>query len=159
MFSIEIFKKKEIPDAEGNDVLASIRDFKINAETVRVGQYYILEGSPTPVELERIARDILLDPVIEEFSIQSVSLPVQEKIDADAHGPWEVLKLFHFGVTDNVGETTLNAIKEAGITTVSHVMTGKKYRIGPDLALKHIKEISARILANAIIESCTFRKI
>lgn len=159
MFSIEISKKSSIKDAEGSEVLRSILNLHIQPERVLVNQFYMIEGTTNMDELRKIAGDLLIDPVIEESSIQLYSQPVQKKYENTDTGSWEILKLFHFGVTDNVGETTLKAIHDAGINSATHVMTGKKYLLIGSLTYNQAKDISTRILSNPIMETCLIRKI
>ena len=161
MFLIEITKKENVPDAEGNDTLHGIADLQIAAESVRVDQVYLLEGRLKPSELKHIAEMALVDPIIEDYSIRKIdSLPAGRKFPGSEKSSWSVLKTFHHGVTDNVGQTTLEAIRNLGVRNVDSVMTGKRYRIsGGTLSFDDAGKIASRLLANPLIESFVIEKI
>jgi phosphoribosylformylglycinamidine (FGAM) synthase PurS component len=159
MYLIEVSKKDRVTDAEGNDARHGIADLQLRAETVRVDQVYMLEGRLAAGDLRRIAESVLTDPIIEDFTVRkAAALPKQRPFRDAEKGPWSVLKTFHHGVTDNVGQTTLEAIRNLGIGPVAAVTTGKRYRIGGPLPFGDARKIATRLLANPLIESCVIEK-
>jgi phosphoribosylformylglycinamidine (FGAM) synthase PurS component len=160
MHIIEISKKDRVPDAEGLDIVHGVADLKIAVRAVRVIQVYILEGALSGARLKRIAENILVDPVIEDYKILKMkTLPVRKRFRDSEKSDWSVLKTFHHGVTDNVGMTALEAIRNLGTAGVESVSTGKRYLIAGPLAFGDARKIADRLLANPLIESCVIEKL
>jgi len=159
MHIIEIAKKDRVPDAEGADTRQGIADLRIETSAVRVNQVYLLEGGLTASDLKHIAENVLVDPVIEDAVIRrNASLPKQKSFRDSDKAQWSVLKTFHHGVTDNVGHTTLEAIRNLGMKKVGSVITAKRYRISGRMSFAEIRGLSTRLLSNPLIESCVIEK-
>ena len=67
-------------------------------------------------------------------------------------GQWGIEVWFRTGVTDNVGETTLKAVKDLGIQGITGAFTGRGYVIDGRLDEAQVETICRRLLANDIIE-------
>jgi len=159
MHIIEIAKMDGVPDAEGGDARHGIADLGIEVPDVRVDQVYLLEGSMSAADLKRVADKVLLDPIIETAVIRKgASLPRQRRFKDSVRAEWSVLKTFHHGVTDNVGQTTLEAIHNLGTKNVVSVMTAKRYRVSGRIPFSDISKIATRFLSNPLIESCVIEK-
>ena len=69
--------KRTVLDAQGQTVADALRRMKYQGvDDVRQGKYFLLtladglDKSTAKSEVERIARDVLTNPVIEEFSLR-----------------------------------------------------------------------------------------
>lgn len=71
--------KRSVLDAQGQTVAGALRRIGVNGVSdVRQGKYFVLTLEPSLAadparakeETERIARDVLTNPVIEEFSVR-----------------------------------------------------------------------------------------
>jgi len=71
--------KRSVLDAQGQTVAGALRRIGLDGVTdVRQGKYFVLTLAPSLAadaakakdEVERIARDVLTNPVIEEFSLR-----------------------------------------------------------------------------------------
>lgn len=71
--------KRSVLDAQGQTVAGALRRIGLDGVSdVRQGKYFVLTLSPSLAadpakakdEVERIARDVLTNPVIEEFSLR-----------------------------------------------------------------------------------------
>jgi phosphoribosylformylglycinamidine synthase len=67
--------KRTVLDAQGQTVAGALRRMGLNGVAdVRQGKYFLLTLASDPaaaqLEVERIAREVLTNPVIEEFSLR-----------------------------------------------------------------------------------------
>jgi phosphoribosylformylglycinamidine synthase subunit PurS len=90
--AVIVTPKKSILDPQGRTVERSLHTLgHSNVATVRVGKYIELELSGTPEQAEaqahQIARDLLVNPVIEEYTVQLIgALPFAEENKSEAGG-------------------------------------------------------------------------
>ena len=75
MFRVEVSVKSTLPDPRGEALKADIRDLGIaGVSQARVSNIYMLEGGLSGEELDTICRELLADPVVEEYLVGDVSL-------------------------------------------------------------------------------------
>ena len=146
-FTVEIFYKEGLFDAFGHQVKKSIEELGISSvKDVKVAQLYKFEGEMKKETVQKIADEILLDKISQEFSLSGE----KEK----RKNVWAVEVWYKTGVTDTVAKTILTAIKDLGIKTLINVSTGTKYILKGNLKRKEIETICQRILANTLIQNC-----
>jgi len=76
-WSIEVWYKPEVTDPLEESVRKGVADLDIQGlEQVRTGQKYLMEGSLTKEQVERICRELLANPVIQEYKIQPFRGPL-----------------------------------------------------------------------------------
>lgn len=69
MFWIEVSVKARCPDPEGDRLEKDIRDIGImTVKKARVSDMYFLEGMLDEAEVVKVGRELLADPVVEDFS-------------------------------------------------------------------------------------------
>jgi len=84
LFWIEVSVKAGFPNTEGHRLEKDIRDIGITTvKQARVSDAYLLEGKLGEAEVMKIGRELLADPVVEEFSWGEGSLSRIE--DEDIH--------------------------------------------------------------------------
>jgi len=106
---IEITTKNGIKDTAGTKVAEKIRnELGINV-AVHFCDVYNFDGEVSKEELDGLAKTVFLDPVVQRYSIDGF---FKEK--------WRVEVGFLPGVTDNIGKTAREAVKEK---------TGKDYDV------------------------------
>ncbi|MCM8784804.1 MAG: phosphoribosylformylglycinamidine synthase subunit PurS [Candidatus Omnitrophica bacterium] len=143
---IEIHKKKNIKDVFGQDTKKSIEEIGISEiDEVKVSNLYKIEAKTDKKNIERIAKELFIDNVSDNFSIY--------KKTRTKKGFWIVEIFLKEGVTDPVGETARKTIIESKILNDVVVKTGKKYYIKGKINQKQIKEICEKILANTLIHN------
>jgi len=143
---IEIFKKKNILDVFGEEIKKSINELGIfNIDEVKVSTIYKIESDTDKKKIEKIAKELLIDAVSEDFKIYRKT---GKKKDY-----WLVEVFLKEGVTDPVGDTAKKTIIESGILKNVVVKTGKKYYIKGNLKENQVKEICEKILANTLIQN------
>ncbi len=148
MHRIEVRLKPHIPDARGLGLVKDIADLGIKAVTsASVTDVYYLDARLPRVQLENICRELLADPVTQDYSHDSASIGNTKK--ANTH---DIEVAYNAGVVDPVEESAMKAIRDLGITDVKAVKTAKRYVIQGRLTGKQMNEISAKLLVNPIIQ-------
>lgn len=147
VYTIEVYSRENIPDVFGMGVKKSAEELGIShIEDVRVSELYRFSGSISSVHLRDISEKLLIDPVIQEYSVYDKTL--------EKKGFWAVEVWYRQGVTDTVAATAVSAAKDLGIKPSFSVSTGKKYYLKGRLARKDIQAISQKILSNSLIHDC-----
>ncbi|MDX2035620.1 MAG: phosphoribosylformylglycinamidine synthase subunit PurL [Isosphaeraceae bacterium] len=110
----------------------------------RVSAYrgFLVEGSVPLSELEETAARLLVDPVVEEFSIQPSSAPADP-------GRTVVHVLRKPGVTDPEAESALALLEDHGLA-VENVRAVRSFEIVGDMG--HLPRLIQRVLANDAVE-------
>ena len=118
-WQVEVAMKDGLPDPLGNSVASDIRDLGIDGiREVRTARIYVLEGSLSDHDVRRIAAELLSDPVIECFAINSSLL----KADGDA----TVIRVRRKpGVMDPVANSVARGVRDMGLS-VSSVATATR---------------------------------
>jgi len=148
LFWIEVSVKAGFPDPEGDKLEKDIRDIGITiVEQAKVSDVYLLEGELGEAEVVKIGRDLLADPVVEEFSWGEG--PTAGIEDENTH----VIEVaYNPGVTDPVAGSVGKAIRDLGITTVTSVKTACKYSLRGNLSEEALQSISDKLLVNSLIQ-------
>ncbi len=158
VFRIEVSANHPADDPTGPGTLADIRQLGISGADVtdvRASRLFLLQGSAevlTAENLNRIAREVLIDPVTESFSIQSSHERPSEK-SADSHRVEVHLKP---GVMDPVAASCEMAIADLLDASGVEVRTGKKYTLVGHANEDVIRVIAKRLLVNESIETGYF---
>ena len=147
LFRVEVSVKSGFPDPRGEALRADIRDLGIaTLNRVRVSNIYMLEGGLSQEEVKIICRELLADPVIEEYSIGAAPLAIE---DENTHA---IEVAYNPGVMDPVEESVKKGIVDLGITTVRSVKTAKRYYLSGKLSASDIELISNKLLVNSVIQ-------
>ena len=154
MFRIEVSVKPRFPDLEGDRLKTDIHDIGITTvKEVRVSDVYFLEGKLDETELERIGRELLADPVFEEFSWGEG--PLSSLSGEDTH---LIVVTYNPGVTDPVASSVSKAIRDLGIDTVTSVKTARKYSLRGELSEHALRSICDKLLVNSVIQHVVTKK-
>src|SRR5437868_15472541 len=113
LWRIAVSPKRSDLDVHGHAVLRDIHDLGLNhVSVVASTRLVLLEGALAPQDVERIARELLSDPVTETFTCaaggEDRSLP-EEAFNAaiEVH--------LKGGVMDPVADSTLAVIRDMGV--------------------------------------------
>lgn len=147
MWRVEVALKTGITDAYGNSVRKQIiEDLRIDVDSVQVIDVYTINANLTQEQVGAVARDLLTDPITQEYKInEGFDRPFSVAIEVG----------FKPGVTDNVGTTTVEGIEDLlGIkfTEGESVHTSKLYLLVGDVLRDEAKKICTGLLANPLIE-------
>ena len=132
------------PFAEGLLHAAKTAGFKLKAvDTIDV---YTLGGISGFWNLERVAKQILADPLLQEFTIND-PLALHDGKNFDV----AIEVSFKAGVTDNVGKTTVQAIKDAMPSFNGTAFTARQYLLS-GVSKHEAEKIISTIAANDLLE-------
>ncbi|HZD61069.1 MAG TPA: phosphoribosylformylglycinamidine synthase subunit PurS, partial [Anaerolineae bacterium] len=147
MWRVEVALRPGIADALGNSVKKQINeDLRINVESVRTIDVYTITRDLTQEQVEVVARDLLTDPITQEYRInEGFDRPFSVAIEVG----------YKPGVTDNVGATTVEGIEDLLGVTFSpgeSVHTSKLYLLSGNVSQERAEAICTGLLANPLIE-------
>jgi len=143
---VEVFSRPGVPDVQGNSVLEDIRELGITSiEAVQSARVFLIEADFDAGFAERVARELLADPVCEEYYIGRSGPPpgLAKATLVEVH--------LKSGVTDPVAESVMTAIADMGAVPAG-VRTARKYVLLGDMKASQIDTIARKILANDVIE-------
>ncbi len=135
-----------LPDGRAAGLLNQIAQLGIDrVQRVRVSDLYFVRGNLAPGKLERLASELLADPVVEGYECQ----PIQD----DQAAPGLTVEVgFHPGVTDLVARRLLRRAQLLGLE-VQAAATGKRYLFEGDLSAQDLHRIAQGVLCNQVIQS------
>lgn len=112
-------------------------------EACYTARLFFLEGDFTPMEAERLARELLTDPVTEQFKGGVKALAEKER---------RIEVTFLPGVTDPVAENLRHAAHLLGVKTLERVATGQSYTIKGNLNGEAMRRLAAEVFCNPLIQ-------
>ena len=150
MYRIEVSVKEGFADPRSEGLLKDILDLGIKTVSrVRLSNVYLLEGKLDDKELLTICRELLTDPIVEEYSYHESPCPDGARLVEVAYNP---------GVMDPVEDSVKKGIRDLGITTVTAVRTAKKYLLWGDFSDDTLNSICDKLLVNSIVQHIVARK-
>lgn len=152
---VEVFRRPGIHDPEGAHALQAVRELGIESvRAVRLGRGYLLPGGWERGTVEAVAREVLVDPVLEEARLAAPG-------EGPGGGiPHRILVAPRPGVTDPVAETVAALLargaSENGGERVPaappHVGSFRAWELEGDPSPEELGTIGRRVLANETIE-------
>jgi len=149
----EVFNRPGFTDVQGNSALADIKELGISAiQAVQFARVYLIEADFERDFAERLAKELLADPVCEQYYIGRSSAPagLAKATLIEVH--------LKSGVTDPVAESVTAAIADMG-AKCANVRTARKYVLLGELGNKQIDTIARKVLANDCIEVCVIGNV
>ncbi len=132
---IVVRKRDGSPDPEAKRLLREAEAIGISLAGARTAKVYLLEGPITPMDLEKIESELLLEPVLEELGEQP----------ADA-----VIEVHPLpGVMDPVAQSVEKAINAMTGLAV-RVQTGHRYELA-GITQEQAHTLAERLLANTVV--------
>ncbi|MCP4610789.1 MAG: phosphoribosylformylglycinamidine synthase subunit PurL [Planctomycetes bacterium] len=145
---MEVFNRSGFSDVHGKSILEDIKELGINsAQAVQSAKVFLIEADFDKNFAERVAHELLTDPVCEEYYIGRSSAPagLAKATLIEVH--------LKSGVTDPVAESVTTAIADMGVKA-DHVRTARKYVLLGEITQKQTDTIANKILSNDCIEDC-----
>jgi phosphoribosylformylglycinamidine synthase len=142
----EVFNRPGFTDVHGNSILEDIKELGISSiEAIQSARVFLVEADFDEVFAARVGKELLTDPVCEEYHIGRSGAPagLAKATLIEVH--------LKSGVTDPVAESVMAAIADMGIEA-QNVRTARKYVLLGELSQKQIQIIAKKILANDCIE-------
>jgi phosphoribosylformylglycinamidine (FGAM) synthase PurS component len=147
-YFVEIRLRKSLFDPAGEETKRIIEEFGFTTVSqVEVSHYYAISGDITRPLVERIAKELLLDPVSQQMKVSQQNREEKGVITVDV---W-----YKPEVTDPTVFTVLKGIRDLGISVDLSVACGKKYRIYGTLQLNEIDTLCRKVLVNTLIQNFT----
>jgi len=143
---IEVTTKLEFSDPMGSGVKNQIQALGLPIENVRVTDVYTIEGDLSRKELERLGQELFADPVTQFSSV--------DKPPIDTDYDWSIEVGYLPGVTDNVGRSAREAMRDLDIRLGEdeRVYTSRRYLINGNFSPGQLEKVARDILANNIIQ-------
>lgn len=146
VWRIEVLVKPGESDTTGRQFSQLLHAFGVQSiDQVRHRRIFLIEADVDQAAIERVARELLVDPVVEDFRLSNADHAPVDPTDA-------LVVEVHLkpGVMDNVAQSAMLAIQDMGIQ-VAGVRTARRYELLPipnDLDLPRI----TRLVGNSCIE-------
>src|SRR5947208_676967 len=135
-------------DRAGEAVRREIAQMGAGVGTIQTWRIFLLDTPASRREVQRIAQELLADPVVEEArAVDAEQVRESGKSRIEIH-----LKP---GVMDPVAASTEMAIRDMGLA-IGEVRTGRAFVIDGEIDRDELERIAGRVLANGVIESVHF---
>jgi phosphoribosylformylglycinamidine synthase len=149
LWEVDIYPAEGQEDRAARQIAAEAADLGLARDlAVTAGAGFLIQGELTRVDVERLARLLLADGVVERFCVGAVGDSALTNLPVGRSHVVHVLP--KPGVMDPVAQSTLAAIRDFGLN-VDAVRTLRKYWFGP-LDADKLRLLAARVLANDAIE-------
>jgi phosphoribosylformylglycinamidine synthase II len=150
VYRVEVSVKEGYSDPRAEGLEKDILDLGITAvNRVRVSDIYMLDGDISAAELEMICRELLADPIIEEYFTAENAAPAGARLVEVAYNP---------GVMDPVEESVRKGITDLGVTGLQAVRTAKKYLLWGDISEEVLQSICDKLLVNSVVQHVVAEK-
>ena len=150
---IEVAIKPGVLDSAGKELKrAIVEDLALDVDSVRTVKVFTIEADLNGTELRRLGEGLFADPIVEHFTINQ---PIATDFD------WLIEVGFKPGVTDNVGKTSLEGMRDMfgrSFNEGEGVYTSKQYLLRTKLEREDIERTASGLLANSLIERWVIRK-
>jgi phosphoribosylformylglycinamidine (FGAM) synthase-like enzyme/phosphoribosylformylglycinamidine (FGAM) synthase PurS component len=108
---------------------------------LRTAQLYRLTGNVTPIQVDQLRKQLLVDPVVQEA-----------KYTRKANNSTIVDVFFLPGVTDTLAESVMAGARMLGITEIDRVETGQRYIVDGRLSESEVRTIAEALFYNPVIQ-------
>ena len=156
---IEVAYKKGAVDPVAYGLSETLRHWEgPKPKRIVTAQLYRLQGSLSSTERSRIARDLLCDPVIQEFTEGSPlvnAAPARKGAKKKREAAAVSLSVdvwYKSGVTDVAGSSVLKAIHDLSIRGASDVRTGMRYQFWGLKTKEAAQKVAVSYLANPLVQ-------
>lgn len=145
---IEVKDKEGVFNSACEGLKDEIKELGLGSfEDVRIKSVFFLIGQLNAAEARRIAEELLIDGVIQEYHIYT-----EEEAPRIPEGCNALQILYKPGVMDPVEESTLKGIRDLGIKGVTGIRTAKKYLFKGDFSRPDLLKVAEKLLYNKLIQ-------
>lgn len=149
IWQIDLLPSDGSPDRLANEVLADTADFGLpKSLVIKTARSFLVQGDLNAADAQRIGRDFLAEPVVEQTVIAPNGDAVFQSPPEGAQTLINVMPLP--GVTDSEAESALLAMKQLGLK-VDAVRTVRKYWVS-ELSADQQTLLCEKLLCNDSIE-------
>ncbi len=152
---IEVMLRREFPDPAGASALSLLRQAGVmTAREVRESLLYDVRGPLSAIHLQQAARELLADPVTQEFRLAAPA-PIAA---LNGMNQWRVEVWLKDAVSDPVGDSVREAIGDLGLPAPLSVRAGRAWRIEGKCHRVQLEKAVSRTLANPVIHRFIVRE-
>jgi len=149
IWRVDVATKEGLVDPTSRGAQAGLAEFGISGiQTVRAYQVYLLDGDVDRAAAERVARELLHDPVAQDYLLVEGGSP-----PAAPAGSQTILVFKRPGVMDPVEASALKAVSDLGLQ-VRRIRTGMRYVVSGGVN-GSLRDAAAKVLGNEAIEEVT----
>ncbi len=131
-------------DLEAQRAAAEIRELgQAEGVGLRSARVYLLEGKLDRPQVERVARELLMDSTVEDYAVSQPGVKGQGT---------PVNVLLKPGVMDPTAESVQQAIRDMDLPE-TRVRTARRYYFKPSVSADRLRTIAEQVLANDAIEA------
>ena len=143
-WQIEVRFRPGAYDAHGHQVLEEARDLGLaRIEGVEASRLFYLDTDAPAEQVERVAADLLTDPVVERYVLARGPSSEPDPLPA-------VIVRRKPGVMDPVALSTLQAAADMGVA-VGRCATARKYYFAGSPTREDLETVARAVLANPVI--------
>ncbi len=147
VWRVEVMPRRPDLDSHGHQVLQTVSELrKLNVQSILSSRLFFIEGPLDRPKVERIATELLTDPVSERFALTQQG----QNIPSDSQGSSVEVHLKP-GVMDPVAASTRLAIRDMGLSA-EEVRTARRYVFAPSVDERILHDVASGVLANDCIE-------
>ena len=146
VYSVAVSVKANLPDPRGAALQKDVQDLGISGlNSARVSDIYIITGDLTRKRIDKICRELLSDPLVQDYSIGESTKSAQKNV--------QILEVaYNPGVLDPVEDSVRKGIRDLGIEGVQSVKTARRYFLSGFLNKDILKTIADKLLVNPVIQ-------
>lgn len=154
VYRVEVAGKLVFPDASGAAVANQFQLLGLQAPTeIRVCPIYEITGKLTPRELEQAAKELLADPITQEYRIGDGA--ISPAFVVAPH--WRVEVWLKASVSDPAESSVRKGIADLGLPEPEKVRCGTVYKIVGRLPAAHIEKAAKKLLSNPVVHRCLIK--
>lgn len=152
VYRVEVAGKLSFPDAAGAAVANQFHMLGLQAPTeIRVSPIYEITGRLSPREIEFAARELLADPITQEYRIGGGAISPAFLVPPH----WRIEVWLKPSVSDPVESSVKKGIADLGLPTPDRVRCGTVYKVVGRLPAAQIEKAAKKILSNPVVHRYT----
>jgi phosphoribosylformylglycinamidine (FGAM) synthase PurS component len=157
---IEIWTKKKYSKNEEMDLITRLSHARLRPDFAKISRLYRIDADFEKKDFEKIAKEILIDPITEEYSLSDRIGKRRENLDCKLKNKnlFRVEVWLKDSVTDVIGESVQETILDVIHKKVKNVRYGHAYYLFVDSGSR-IKHAVSEVLINELIHVCRINKI
>ena len=150
LWQIDIWPEESQPDRLAAELIADASDLRLpDSLKIAAARGFLIEGDLSRDQAQQIAKNLLVEPVVERFQLAAVGDDAINQSQTDRPNLIYVLPLP--GVTDPQAESAMEAMRNLGFD-VSAVRTFRKFLVS-ELEQSDLQTLTAKLLSNDSIET------
>ena len=153
LWEVDIHPAAGQPDLIGRSLVTQAADLGLGPIAVHAVRGFLVQGELSEADMQRLARELFVDPVVETPVVGRVGDEIFNLIPpaTRGHQVWtQVHVLPKPGVTDPVAESALQAIADFALTATA-VCTLRKFWVG-ELPPGQLEILKSKLLANDSVD-------